>query len=588
MSPISHARRRCSRRRMHSIAQFASHNAFTIAAIRTLAGDARYEFQCLHGMGESIYDQLAAEGRLDRACRIYAPVGSHETLLAYLVRRLLENGANTSFVNRIVDPAIPIASLVEDPVAVVERAGAMPHANLPLPAAMLPDRRNSSGLDLTDDAVLHVLARELAATPKQYEAAPLLASTAGGAAAVTIVNPADRDDVVGRVVTTTTEDVGRAITAALDDGAAWSRLPLAERAACLLRAADLLEARRARFIALAVREAGKTFANASAEVREAVDFLRYYAVEARGLEGAAPVGPIVAISPWNFPLAIFTGQVAAALAAGNPVLAKPAEQTPLIAHAAVQALHEAGVPRAALQLLPGAGETIGAALVGEPRIAGVLFTGSTDVARAIHRQLARARRRPRADRRNRRPERDDRRLLGAAGAGRVRRARLGLRQRRPALLGAARALPAGRHRRSRARDARGGDGGAGARRPAAPRDRRRPGDRRRRARGARRHIATHARARRPGVRAAAARGMRARHVRRADADRAAVARRRGRAQARGVRTGAARRPLAPRRARPRSSMRSTRPATASRSASIRASTRPSPRSSRACAPATST
>jgi len=367
--------------------QFASHNAFTIAAIRTLAGDARYEFQCLHGMGESIYDQLASDGRLDRACRIYAPVGSHETLLAYLVRRLLENGANTSFVNRIVDPTVPIASLVEDPVAVVERAGAMPHANLPLPAAMLPGRRNSSGVDLTDDAVLHVLARELAATPKQYEAAPLLAGTVGGAAAVTIVNPADRSDVVGRVVTTTTEDVGRAITAALHDGAMWSKMPLAERAACLERAADLLEARRATFIALAVREAGKTFANAFAEVREAVDFLRYYAVEARGLEGAAPVGPIVAISPWNFPLAIFTGQVAAALAAGNPVLAKPAEQTPLIAHAAVQALHDAGVPRAALQLLPGPGETIGAALVAEPRVAGVLFTGSTDVARAIYRQL---------------------------------------------------------------------------------------------------------------------------------------------------------------------------------------------------------
>jgi RHH-type proline utilization regulon transcriptional repressor/proline dehydrogenase/delta 1-pyrroline-5-carboxylate dehydrogenase len=367
--------------------QFASHNAFTIAAIRTLGGDTRYEFQCLHGMGESIYDQLAVNGKLDRACRIYAPVGSHETLLAYLVRRLLENGANSSFVNRIVDPAVPIASLVEDPVTIVERSGGAPHANLPLPAAMLPGRRNSSGVDLAEDAVLHALAAELAATPAQYEAGPLLASTASGAAAATIVNPADRTDTVGRVVTTTTEDVGRAIAAALDAGNEWSNTPVAERAACLERAADLLEARRAMFMTLAVREAGKTFGNAAAEVREAVDFLRYYAVEARSFEGTMPVGPIVAISPWNFPLAIFTGQVAAALAAGNPVLAKPAEQTPLIAHAAVQALHEAGVPRAALQLLPGAGETIGAALVAEPRIGGVLFTGSTDVARAIYKQL---------------------------------------------------------------------------------------------------------------------------------------------------------------------------------------------------------
>ena len=368
--------------------QFASHNAFTIAAIRTLGGDARYEFQCLHGMGESIYDQLAVNGKLDRPVRVYAPVGSHATLLAYLVRRLLENGANSSFVNRIVDPAVPIASLVEDPVAVVARSGAAPHANLPLPASILPGRKNSSGVDLADDDVLRALARELAAMPVQHEAAPLLAGAASGVAAATIVNPADRADIVGRVVTSTTADVERAVAAALDAGSEWSRVPLAERAACLERAADLFEARRASFMALAVREAGKTFGNAASELREAVDFLRYYAVEARRYEGTTPIGPIVAISPWNFPLAIFTGQVAAALAAGNPVLAKPAEQTPLIAHAAVQALHESGVPRAALQFLPGAGETIGAALVAAPRIGGVLFTGSTAVARAIHKQLA--------------------------------------------------------------------------------------------------------------------------------------------------------------------------------------------------------
>ncbi|MEO8674947.1 MAG: bifunctional proline dehydrogenase/L-glutamate gamma-semialdehyde dehydrogenase PutA [Casimicrobiaceae bacterium] len=366
--------------------QFASHNAFTIAAIRTLAGDARYEFQCLHGMGESIYDQLAAGGKLDRPCRVYAPVGSHETLLAYLVRRLLENGANSSFVNRIVDPAVPIASLVEDPVAVAEKSGGAPHANLPLPSAMIPGRRNSEGIDLADDVVLHQLAQALDTLPREFGAAP------DAPDAVTLVNPSDHDDVVGRVVEATQEDVGTAIATALGAGAQWSRTPAAERAACLERAADLLEAERATFVALAVREAGKTFGNAVSEVREAVDFLRYYAGQARAMPDAKPVGPIVAISPWNFPLAIFLGQVGAALAAGNPVLAKPAEQTPLIALEAVRVLHRAGVPSAALQLLPGRGETIGAALVADPRIAGVIFTGSTDVARLIHRQLA-----PRAD-----------------------------------------------------------------------------------------------------------------------------------------------------------------------------------------------
>jgi len=362
--------------------QFATHNAFTIAAIRTLAGDAPFEFQCLHGMGESIYDQLATNGKLDRPCRIYAPVGSHETLLAYLVRRLLENGANSSFVNRIVDPAIPIASLVEDPVAVTEKAGFAPHANLPAPAAMLPGRRNSEGMDLADDVVLHALARQLEALPPEFGAAR------GAAGAIDIVNPADRGDVVGRIVLATQDEANRAIATSMDAGMQWARAPAAERAACLERAADLLEAERATFLALAVREAGKTFGNAVAEVREAVDFLRYYAGQARAMPDAKPLGPIVAISPWNFPLAIFMGQVGAALAAGNPVLAKPAEQTPLIAREAVRILHRAGVPGAALQLLAGRGETIGAALVADPRIAGVIFTGSTEVARLIHRQLA--------------------------------------------------------------------------------------------------------------------------------------------------------------------------------------------------------
>ncbi len=372
--------------------QFASHNAFTIAAVHTLAGAAQYEFQCLHGMGESIYDQVIGPGKMGAACRIYAPVGSHETLLAYLVRRLLENGANSSFVNRIVDPAVSIASLVEDPIVAAERTGGAPHANLPMPVALLPGRRNSEGVDLADDAVLNMLAAELDAASAAVEVGALLAVADGsvrdGAAKVDIANPADRGDTVGRVTMTSIAQVPGAIAAAIEAGAQWSRTPAAERAACLERVADLLEAERARFMALAVREAGKTLGNGVGEVREAVDFLRYYASEARAMSGTSPVGPMVAISPWNFPLAIFVGQVSAALAAGNPVLAKPAEQTPLIAHEAVRLFHRAGVPAAALQLLPGPGETIGAALVGDPRIAGVLFTGSTDVARIINRQFA--------------------------------------------------------------------------------------------------------------------------------------------------------------------------------------------------------
>ena len=405
--------------------QFASHNAFTVGAVYVLAGARPYEFQCLHGMGESLYDQVVGSDKLDRRCRIYAPVGSHETLLAYLVRRLLENGANSSFVNRIVDPNVSIASLVVDPVAQAGQGGGARHANIPLPVAILPGRRNSRGLDLADDATLAALATDLADASPPRAAAPILAtSTDSSGAPVAITNPAARDDIVGRVIETTVPDVERAVAIASgSEGRAWSATPANDRAACLERAADLLEAARPTFIALAVREAGKTVANGISEVREAVDFLRYYAAQARTELSAtkiatevatkvstelatdvaahvatevapnvatevAPIGPVVAISPWNFPLAIFVGEIAAALAAGNPVLAKPAEQTPLIAHEAVRLLHRAGIPVAALQFLPGRGETVGAALVGDPRIAGVIFTGSTDVARSIARQLA--------------------------------------------------------------------------------------------------------------------------------------------------------------------------------------------------------
>ena len=371
--------------------QFASHNAFTIAAVHALAGDAEFEFQCLHGMGESTYDLVPASVPPARPCRIYAPVGSHETLLAYLVRRLLENGANTSFVNRIVDPAVPLADLVADPVARARATGGRPHPRIPLPAALFPDRRNSQGLDLADEAVLRHVEPLLAARPRPLAAAPVLAHPRPAPRTrVTIANPADGDDLVGTVEEADAADAAHAIAAAAGDGGAWSQRDAASRAACLERAADLIEDARDELVPLAVREAGKTVANAVGEVREAADFCRYYAAEARReLAAAQPLGPIVCISPWNFPLAIFVGQVAAALAAGNPVLAKPAEQTPLLAAAAVRLLHGAGVPVAALQLLPGRGETVGAALVADPRIAGVLFTGSTEVARLVNRTLAR-------------------------------------------------------------------------------------------------------------------------------------------------------------------------------------------------------
>ncbi|HZW75738.1 MAG TPA: bifunctional proline dehydrogenase/L-glutamate gamma-semialdehyde dehydrogenase PutA, partial [Caldimonas sp.] len=369
--------------------QFATHNAFTIAAIHTLAGSADYEFQCLHGMGESVYDEVVGRDKLDRPCRVYAPVGSHETLLAYLVRRLLENGANTSFVNRIVDPAVGIEELVADPVAQARKTAGMPHPRIPLPPQLYGGRKNSRGIDFASESELTALEDELASVPETTSAAPILAGSPAPGPRSDVVNPADRHDRVGSVAEASLADVESAVAAALAAGAAWSRTPAAERAACLERAADLIEEQRAALIALLVREAGRTLANAQGEIREAADFCRYYAAEARCRLGEARArGPLVCIAPWNFPLAIFTGQLAAALAAGNPALAKPAEQTPLVGAAAIALLHRAGIPRAALQFLPGRGETVGAALVADPRIAGVLFTGSTAVALTIRRVLA--------------------------------------------------------------------------------------------------------------------------------------------------------------------------------------------------------
>ena len=389
--------------------QFATHNAHTLAAVHTLAAgldaDDAYEFQCLHGMGEPLYEQVVgavSDGKLGRACRIYAPVGTHETLLAYLVRRLLENGANTSFVNRIADESLPLAELVEDPVRTVrtfadsEGTVGLPHPAIALPRALFgPGRANSRGIDLAAEAVLASLAQRLAASAQTpWRAEPMLgdASRAGAAGASrAVLNPADREDVVGTVRDATLGDVETALACAVQAAPGWAATAPADRAALLDAAADTLESDLEALVALLVREAGKTCANAVAEVREAVDFLRYDAQQIRSTFDNTthrPLGPVVCISPWNFPLAIFTGQIAAALAAGNPVLAKPAEQTPLVAAAAVRALWAAGVPRGALQLLPGPGATIGAALVTDARVQGVLFTGSTDVARLLQCALA--------------------------------------------------------------------------------------------------------------------------------------------------------------------------------------------------------
>lgn len=390
--------------------QFATHNAQTLAAIYEMADPARwhphqYEFQCLHGMGEPLYEQVVAPveaGGLGRPCRIYAPVGTHETLLAYLVRRLLENGANTSFVHRIADANVPLEALTEDPVATVEgwaraEGGAgRPHPRIPAPAALYgAQRRNSAGVDLCDEATLATLQRALdASRAAPARAGALLAeglTPAGDGPLRPVTNPADTADTVGTVREASPADVAAAVGAAVQAAARWAATPPEARAAILRRAADALQDDLPAFAALLMREAGKTAANAVAEVREAIDFLRFDAAQiddARWPRQALPLGPVVCISPWNFPLAIFTGQIAAALAAGNAVLAKPAEQTPLVAARMTALLHAAGVPRDVLQLLPGAGETVGAALVADARIAGVVFTGSTEVARLLQRALA--------------------------------------------------------------------------------------------------------------------------------------------------------------------------------------------------------
>lgn len=372
--------------------QFATHNAYTLGAIYQMGKGKDFEHQCLHGMGETLYDQVVGPQNLGRRVRVYAPVGTHETLLAYLVRRLLENGANSSFVNQIVDENISIDTLIRSPFDTIAEQGIHLHNALPLPRDLYGKcRLNSQGVDLSNENVLQQLQEQMnKAAAQDFHAASIVNGKARDVGeAQPIKNPADHGDVVGTVsfadATLAQEAVGAAVAAFPE----WSATPAAERAACLRRFADLLEQHTPALMMLAVREAGKTLNNAIAEVREAVDFCRYYANEAEHTlpQDAKAVGAIVAISPWNFPLAIFTGEVVSALAAGNTVIAKPAEQTGLIAGYAVSLMHEAGILTSALQLVLGAGD-VGAALTNDARIGGVIFTGSTEVARLINKALA--------------------------------------------------------------------------------------------------------------------------------------------------------------------------------------------------------
>ncbi|MEO8740664.1 MAG: trifunctional transcriptional regulator/proline dehydrogenase/L-glutamate gamma-semialdehyde dehydrogenase [Casimicrobiaceae bacterium] len=378
--------------------QFATHNAQTLATIMQMAGadfhPGQYEFQCLHGMGETLYERVVGKRNLDRPCRIYAPVGTHETLLGYLVRRLLENGANTSFVNRIGDPDVSIDALIADPVAEARnlRPVGAPHPTIALPRDLFgAERVNSAGLDLASEDRLRDLSAAFAACAAlTWTAAPLVGEGIIDGPTRAARNPADHRDIVGHIVDASAATIESAFVHAVAATPAWAARAPIERAACLEAAALRMEARMPVLLDLIIREAGKSTANAVAEVREAVDFMRYYAAQVRRWPAANPpraLGPVVCISPWNFPLAIFTGQVAAALAAGNCVLAKPAEETPLIAAEAIRILRDAGVPANVVQLLPGDG-SVGAALVADARAAAVLFTGSTDVAAHVRQQLA--------------------------------------------------------------------------------------------------------------------------------------------------------------------------------------------------------
>jgi len=385
---------------------FATHNAHTVAAIAEIAGKAQdWEFQRLHGMGEDLYAEVVPANKWNRPCRIYAPVGTHEDLLAYLVRRLLENGANTSFVNRIADADLPLESLVADPVEATIATASKPHPRIPQPDDLFaPSRRNSQGIDMHDKPSLAALSGAIAASAASpITARPVIAGQPIDGREEAVTSPADRTQVVGTVINASAQNVAEAMASAHSAYRGWDATPAEQRATLLDKAADLFQEQLPQLIALIVREGGRTQGDALSEVREAIDFLRYYAAQARE-KFAAPImlpgptgernslhlggrGVFACISPWNFPVAIFTGQIAAALAAGNCVVAKPAEQTPLCGALAVQLMHQAGIPGDVLHFLPGDGR-VGAAMVADSRCAGVAFTGSTEVAKIIGQSLA--------------------------------------------------------------------------------------------------------------------------------------------------------------------------------------------------------
>jgi RHH-type proline utilization regulon transcriptional repressor/proline dehydrogenase/delta 1-pyrroline-5-carboxylate dehydrogenase len=387
--------------------QFGTHNAYSVAAILEMVGDRRdFEFQCLHGMGTPLYDNVVGKENFNIPCRIYAPVGSHKDLLGYLVRRLLENGANTSFINLIADDEMPMEKIIMNPVERINNLKNKPHPHIPLPENVYgTDRKNSQGLDLSNTQVLTELKSNMETAEKQkWESSPILNGKAEmHVTPQSVVSPANSKNIVGQVYEAAPVDIEKALENAASATQSWSNMSVDERAACLERTADLLEKNMPALLMLLNREAGKTLADSVPEVREAVDFCRYYAARAR--EDLTPIqlkgptgefnqlslharGVIVCISPWNFPLAIFMGQIVAALVTGNTVIAKPAEQTPLIAAFAVRLMHQAGIPGNVVQLLPGHGEVVGARLVSDLRVAGVMFTGSTETAKLIQQTLA--------------------------------------------------------------------------------------------------------------------------------------------------------------------------------------------------------
>lgn len=389
--------------------QFATHNAYCVAAILAMAGETKdYEFQCLHGMGQTLYDQMVGKKNLDVACRVYAPVGGHEELLAYLVRRLLENGANSSFVKQIIDPTLSIEEIIANPIEKIAQLTYKPHPHIPLPIDLYGQaRQNSAGFDFSDATQFKVLCGQVDEACRQaWQAFPTVSGVESENDDVSraIFDPAHQARIVGYVTESTPVELAEAFNRAAKVAHEWAATPVETRAALLEKFADLLAEHRASFLALAIHEAGKTFPDAIGEWREAVDFCRYYAAQARDLFAKPKImpgptgecnqlylkgrGPMICISPWNFPLAIFTGQVVAAVVAGNPVMAKPSDQTPLIAALAVKLMHQAGIPEDVVQLLPCQGSVFGAHLLSDSRLQGVLFTGSTATARRIYQAMA--------------------------------------------------------------------------------------------------------------------------------------------------------------------------------------------------------